>query len=100
MSKLTGLLVTEMFETATQIKLYERWYYELNERDFRRFRALAPGNPTLSQAVEESFDFQRQNSKYFYIPVDLVQQARLESQDVEASDEPAEDDPGKDLPGR
>lgn len=79
MSKLTALLVQDIFGAAPRARLSGVDYFELDERDYRRFQALAPGNPGLAKALGDCLTLERQRGNLYLVPVSSVDRAKLET---------------------
>lgn len=78
MSKLTGLLVIDLFGSAPQARLQARRYYDLNELNYRRLQALVSANPALQPLLDSALEVERETETFYLIPVesvDTVQQA-------------------------
>lgn len=81
MSKLTGLLVLDLFGSAPQARMAERQYYDLNELNYRRLQALVSANPALQELLESSLVIVRETETICLILVDVVEsvQKKLET---------------------
>jgi hypothetical protein len=73
MSKLTGLLVMDLFGSAPLARLAERRYYDLNELNYRRLQALISANPALQPLLQQALVIERESETLCLIPVDVVE---------------------------
>ena len=72
MSKLTGMLILDIFESTPRAKLKGHEFYDLNELNYRRLQALALANPELQQLMDQSLLLERASETICLIPVDAV----------------------------
>jgi hypothetical protein len=80
MSKLTGLLLLDLFGSAPQAQITGRGFYDLNDLNYRRLQALALANPVLQPLLEQCLVIERAAEVVCLVPVDLVSeiQSKLE----------------------
>lgn len=76
MSKLTALLVVDLFDTSPQARIEGRIYYDLDELNYRRFIALTTANPILKKVLDGSLIIERNTGTVCLVPVDLVSEAQ------------------------
>lgn len=72
MSKLTGMLILDIFESTPRATIKGRAFYDLNELNYRRLQALALANPELKQLMEQSLLLERASETICLIPVEAV----------------------------
>lgn len=76
MSKLTGLLVMDLFGSAPRAHLEDRGYYDLNQLNYRRLQALVGANPVLQELLKSAMVIERETETICLIPVDVVDSVR------------------------
>lgn len=72
MSRLTGLLILDLFTSTPEARIDSRQYYDLNELNYRRLQALVGANPELNPLLENCLVIERNSETICLVPMDVV----------------------------
>jgi hypothetical protein len=87
MSKLTGLLVMDLFGNVPRAHIGERQYFDLNDLNYRRLQALAVANPGLEVLLDACLVIRRPAETICLVPVDVVTALQQTLKPPEGADE-------------